>query len=125
MTDDNHAGGDGGAHGRLTYLQIPATDATTSTAFYQSVFGWRIDGTTSFEAPGLIGQWVADRPPAHHNGLLAWFNVDDLDKALSLVAAHGGSMVDPPSADGPTRMLATVLDPGGNLLGLVQHSPAT
>lgn len=124
MTDDNHAGGDG-AHGRLTYLQIPATDATTSTAFYESVLGWRIDGATSFEAPGLIGQWVADRPPAHTNGLLAWFNVDDLDEALDSVAAHGGSVVDPPTADGPTRTLATVLDPGGNLLGLVQHSPAS
>lgn len=124
MTDDNHAGGDG-AHGRLTYLQIPATDATTSTPFYENVLGWQTDGTTSFEAPGLIGQWASDRPPARDAGLLAWFNVDDLDEALGRVADHGGSVVDPPSADGPTRMLATVLDPGGNLLGLVQHSPPT
>src|ERR1700742_4106836 len=52
-------------HGQLVYLQIPATDITTSARFYERVFGWEIDAPEhGFEAPGLIGQWITDRAAA-------------------------------------------------------------
>jgi len=50
------------AHGQLCYLQIPAPDIARSAEVYAAVFGWHTDPPGSgFEAPGLIGQWVADR----------------------------------------------------------------
>jgi len=53
------------AHGQICYLQIPALDLMKSAEFYEKVFGWKIERPyPSFEAPGLIGQWIADRPPA-------------------------------------------------------------
>ena len=53
------------AHGQLCYLQIPALDTMESAAFYEKIFGWKIERPyPSFEAPGLIGQWVNNRPPA-------------------------------------------------------------
>jgi predicted enzyme related to lactoylglutathione lyase len=111
-------------HGQLTYLQIPTHDVVKSAAFYESIFGWRIERPhPSFEAPGLIGQWVADRPASADAGLLAWINVDDMDTALELVGANGGEVLEPPAPDGPSRLLATIRDPGGNVIGLVQHSP--
>ena len=110
-------------HGQLSYLQIPAADVWRSAAFYERLFGWRIERPyPSFEAPGLIGQWVDDRPPASDAGLLAWIHVDDLATALDLARAHGGEVLAEPSPDGPTRILATIRDPGGNAIGLVQHS---
>jgi predicted enzyme related to lactoylglutathione lyase len=108
-------------HGELCYLQIPALDIANSVSFYEKIFGWQIERPySSFEAPGLIGQWVDDRPPADAAGLLAWINVDCIDDTLELVRAEGGAVLELPSADGP-RWLATIRDPGGDVLGLVQH----
>src|SRR5271165_6792648 len=84
------------AHGQVCYLQIPALDTMKSAAFYEKIFGWHIERPhPSFEAPGLIGQWVADRPPAPEAGLLAWINVDRIDDTLESVRASGGEVLDP------------------------------
>ena len=110
--------------GQLVYLQIPAADPMRSAAFYETVFGWRIERPyASFEAPGLIGQWVDDRQPAPGAGLMAWLHVDDIEASLELARASGGEVLETPSPDGPTRLLATIRDPGGNPIGIVQHTP--
>ena len=110
-------------HGQVCYLQIPALDLMTSAAFYEKIFGWKIERPyPSFEAPGLIGQWVTDRAPARDTGVLIWINVDRIDDTLESVRASGGEVIEPPSPDGP-RWLATIRDPAGNALGIAQHGP--
>jgi uncharacterized protein len=110
------------AHGELVYLQIPAVDATTSARFYERLFAWKVDPpATGFEAPGLIGQWVTDRPPASEAGPVAWIAVTDIEHALELAVSAGGEAIDQPYPDGPRRVLATIRDPAGNLLGIVGH----
>lgn len=110
-------------HGRLSYLQIPALDVERSAAFYEAMFGWRIEHPhPSFEAPALIGQWVEDRPPASDAGPLLWIHVDDIEQALERTTRTGGDIIEPPSADGPTRILAIIRDPAGNAIGIVQHA---
>lgn len=112
------------AHGQLCYLQIPATDAMASAEFYQKVFGWHVERPyPSFEAPGLIGQWVDDRAPAPDAGPLMWINVDRIDETLAKVSAGHGMVVEPPSLDDGVRWLATIRDPAGNTVGLVQLGP--
>ena len=122
MTANEEAGPASGlAHGQLCYLQIPALDIRASAEFYTAVFGWRTDPANSgFEAPGLIGQWVDDRAAAAVAGPLAWINVKNIDVTLTLAAAGGGKALEPPSLDGGVRWLATIADPGGNTIGLVQ-----
>jgi predicted enzyme related to lactoylglutathione lyase len=122
-TEEERQGGDRRdlTHGQVVYLQLPAADVATAAAFYQSVFGWRVEPPQpGFEAPGLIGQWVDDRPPAGDAGPLLWISVDDIETALSLCREHGGDVVEDPSPDGP-RTLATITDPAGNRIGLAQH----
>ena len=110
-------------HGQVCYLQIPAADAAGSAAFYEAVFGWRIERPyTDFEAPGLIGQWVDDRPPARYSGPMIWLHVGDMGETLERAVAHGAEIVEPPTSDGPTRTLATILDPAGNPIGLAGHA---
>jgi hypothetical protein len=110
------------AHGEVCYLQIPARDPMASAAFYEQVFGWRVERPyPSFEAPGIIGQWVDDRPPSADAGILAWISVDRIADALVRVRAAGGETLEEPYADGPNRLLATVRDPAGNAVGLVEH----
>lgn len=106
------------AHGQLGYLQIPARDLAASGAFYAAVLGWDAD-PPGFTAPGLIGQWVTDRPPAPDAGPLLWVCVDALGTALRRVAEHGGTLVTAPVLDGGERWLAEVTDPAGNRLGIV------
>jgi predicted enzyme related to lactoylglutathione lyase len=110
------------AHGQLVYLQIPALDASASARFYEQIFGWKVDPPgTEFEAPGLIGQWVTDRPPTRDAGPLAWIAVTDIEHALESATSGGGEVVDRPSPDGPVRVLASIRDPAGNLVGVVGH----
>ena len=108
-------------HGQICYLQIPAVDLVQSADFYELVFGWHIERPhPSFESPGLIGQWVTDRPPADSAGPLLWINVQNIDETLELVSKSGGAVIEPPSQDGP-RWLATIRDPAGNAIGIAQH----
>jgi|SRR5579884_1981084 len=117
--DDEHA--QQLTHGQLCYLQIPAADAARAATFYASVFGWHTEPPdTGFSAPGLIGQWITDRPPAHDAGPLAWIAVDSIDASLATIRAYGGAVVEPPTQDGP-RLLAMIRDTEGNLLGIAQH----
>ena len=111
-------------HGQVCYLQIPAADRARAAAFYQAVFGWQIEShSPDFEASGLIGQWVEGRPPARDAGPMIWIAVADMSETLGRVTAHGGEILEPPAADGPTRTLATILDPEGNPIGLAGHAP--
>ena len=107
--------------GQVSYLQIPAINVQRSAEFYARVFGWHVDHPhPGFDAPGLIGQWVTDRPPTPNAGMLPWLHVDSMNETMKLVRAHGGEVLEHPTPDGPERLLSTVRDPAGNVLGLVQ-----
>jgi len=113
-------------HGKICYVQIPATDIDRSAAFYQQVFGWNIrqrdDGVVAFD-DGLgevSGQWVTGRPPAAEPGLLFYIMVDDAARSVEAVEAAGGRIVQPIGGDAP-EITARFLDPGGNVIGLYQE----
>lgn len=112
------------AHGQVGYLQIPAADPMRSAEFYETVFGWQVERPyPSFEAPGLIGQWVDDRPAAPEAGPLVWINVDHIDDTLTMVAEGGGEVLEQPSLDDGVRWLATIRDPARNTIGIFQLGP--
>ena len=111
-------------HGQVCYLELPAADRHRAAAFYRAVFGWETgEHYPDFTSPGLIGQWVEGRPPAPDAGPVIWLAVQDMDEALRLVITHGGQILVPAAADGPTRVLATISDPEGNPVGLAAHAP--
>jgi len=108
-------------HGRIDYLQLPAIDIARSAAFYEAVFGWSTDGG-SFEAPGMIGQWITERVPTAHAGPLVWIRADDLYPTLQRVLDAGGRLCERPYRDGVERWLAEIEDPAGNRVGVVVHA---
>src|SRR5439155_19743571 len=71
-------------HGKICYIEIPATDVQRSADFYSRVFGWRIrqrgDGATAFDdTTGQVsGAWRLGRPPTTSLGLLIYINVDSV-----------------------------------------------
>jgi len=114
------------AHGKICYVQIPATDAERSAGFYEQAFGWNIrrrdDGVVAFD-DGLgevSGQWATGRPPSAEPGLLFYIMVDDAAQSVEAVKAAGGEIVQPIGGDAP-EITARFLDPGGNVIGLYEE----
>jgi predicted enzyme related to lactoylglutathione lyase len=54
---------------------------------------------------------------------LDWINVKHIDETLALAASNGGEVLEPPSLDDGVRSPATMHDPAGNTIGLVQLGP--
>jgi len=114
-------------HGRLSYLEIPAPDPRQSAAFYERVFGWKIDRRSSddfrfSDREGLlIGRWTTGLVASREAGVLPFIYVEDIEAAIARVSSSGGEIVKAPYAEGDVRV-ARIRDPAGNLLGLWQFS---
>ena len=114
-------------HGRLSYLEIPTDDPQQSAAFYERVFGWKIDQRSKedfrfSDRDGLlIGRWATGRVVSGEAGVLPFIYVDDIEAAIGRVAAGGGEIVKAPYPEGDVRV-AEIRDPAGNLIGLWQFS---
>lgn len=116
------------SHGWICYLEIPAADVATSSAFYRDSFGWRLrqhhDGTVAFDdgRDGRVvsGMWVTDRPPMTEPGIVISIMVDDVAAASARVQASGGEIVRPWDPEGAEK-IAWFRDPGGNVLGLYEE----
>ena len=106
--------------GQLGYLQLPAVDLPRSAAFYEQVFGWKVELTYgSFEAPGVVGQWTTDLAPSAGSGPRLWFCADRLWPTLDEVVSLGGTVVTSPELDQGERWLVEIDDPAGNRIGMV------
>src|SRR6266540_2003477 len=91
--------------GGISYLRVPAAEPRRSAAFYEAVFGWRVDADRddpSFEdgTGHVIGHFMADLPVAGEAGVLPYVFVERVDETLEKVVAHGGEVLTPPYPEG-------------------------
>jgi hypothetical protein len=113
-------------HGKICYIEVPATDVATSAAFYESALGWKMrkrgNGTTAFDdgVGEVSGTFVAGRPPMSEVGLLIYVMVDSVADAVKAVARAGGTITQEIGADAP-EITARFRDPAGNIFGLYQN----
>ncbi|HTE00948.1 MAG TPA: VOC family protein [Mucilaginibacter sp.] len=116
----------GGGHGKICYLEIPATDIDRSSTFYETVFGWplRDKGTEHVafdDGVGVVsGMWALGRPASPEPGLLIYMMMDSVAATVEAVIANGGQIVQPIGMDAP-EITARFSDPAGNVLGLYQE----
>lgn len=108
--------------GGISYLRIPANEPRRSAAFYEAVFGWRVDAERddpSFEdgTGHVIGHLVTDLPVAGEAGVLPYVFVEGVDETLKKALIHGGEVVRQPYREGDLRV-ATFRDPAGNVIGI-------
>jgi len=100
-------------------LQLPAVDIAASATFYEAVFGWSVDSDRGrFEAPGIIGEWTTDRPPAGNAGPVVWILAEQLWPVLQRIETNGGYVRGRPESDGGERYLVECDDPAGNRIGV-------
>ena len=115
-------------HGRLSYVQIPATDVRASGDFYAGVFGWEVgsggDKHLGFSdaTRGMIGAWMTDRVSSRDAGVLLYIYVHGIDAVVEQIRKRGGEIIKPPYAEGDL-WVATFRDPGGNEVGVWQQGP--
>ncbi len=113
-------------HGKICYIELPATDLARSVAFYQQIFGWRIrtrdDGSRSFDDPtgGVSGTFDPNRKAVTDPGFIVSIMVDDIRATIKQIEACGCEIVRPLGFH-PTEQVAHFRDPGNNLLGLYQE----
>jgi hypothetical protein len=107
------------------HIVIPAPDLELAKAFYEGVFGWRVQANVPgpkywfFESGNVSGAFNGRTKPASGSIVLV-LAVDDVDDAVAKVRANGGSITQEPGAIGeaaPGRD-AYFLDPNGNEMGI-------
>ena len=110
----------------ISYLRIPSDDPTGTAAFYEAVFGWKVD--TDRENPSfedgtghVIGHFVADLEVAGEAGIRPYVYVESVDDTLDKIAANGGTVVTAPYPEGDLSV-ATFRDPAGNVAGVWQRA---
>jgi uncharacterized protein len=110
----------------ISYLRIPAADPKRAAAFYEAVFGWKVD--TDREDPSfedgtghVIGHIRSDMEVSGEAGIRPYVYVESVEDALEKVAANGGSVVTPPYPEGDLTV-AVFRDAAGNVVGVWQRT---
>ena len=114
--------------GRFVWRDLMTRDVAGASRFYGELFGWRFENTKRGERPYVVARSGAT-PVA---GLvdvsaiagagpqwLSFMAVADVDKALVLARADGGTVLVEPR-DLPLARAAVITDPDGAPLGLAQ-----
>jgi predicted enzyme related to lactoylglutathione lyase len=104
----------------------PVTDLDRSKAVFSALLG----AQPTADSPYYVGYDVAGQhiglvPGGGPQGLktaVAYWHVPDIDAKLAELTAAGATVAEAPQEVGPGRRVATVTDPDGNVLGLLQDS---
>ncbi|MFE2527302.1 VOC family protein [Streptomyces sp. NPDC059382] len=103
----------------------PVSDLARAKAVYAALLGVapQTDGPhyVGFES---AGQHIGLLPGGGPQGLttsLAYWHVADIEAKLAELTAAGATVKEPAHDVGGGRLVATVIDPDGNLIGLVQE----
>ena len=102
----------------------PVSDLTTAKTVYAALLGVppQTDSEyyVGFEAAGQHIGLVPGGAPQDITSPVAYWHVPDIEAKLAEVTAAGATVKEPARDVGGGRLVATVTDPDGNVLGLLQ-----
>ncbi|HWW52250.1 MAG TPA: VOC family protein [Acidimicrobiales bacterium] len=102
----------------------PVSDLAAARAVYAALLGVPPQADESyyvgFETAGQHIGLVPGGGPEGMTSPVAYWHVPDIDAKLAEVTAAGATVKEPPRNVGGGRMVATITDPDGNVLGLLQ-----
>jgi predicted enzyme related to lactoylglutathione lyase len=114
---------DSSTEGIKTVLH-PVSDLAAAKAVYSALLGTEPQTDSAyyvgFEAEGQHIGLVPGGGPQGMTSPVAYWHVRDIEAKLAEVTAAGASVNEPPRDVGGGRLVATVTDPDGNVLGLLQ-----
>jgi predicted enzyme related to lactoylglutathione lyase len=99
----------------------PVSDLEKAKAVYSALLG--MEPTT--DSPYYVGYEAAGQqiglvPNSPDTSPVAHWHVADIEAKLAEVTAAGATVKDAPRDVGGGRLVATITDPDGNVLGLIQ-----
>ncbi|GAA4430140.1 VOC family protein [Actinokineospora soli] len=102
----------------------PVSDVTAAKAVYSALLGVAPQTDEPYYVGfDVDGQHIGLVPGGGPQGMtspVAYWHVPDIHATLAEVIAAGATVKDPVSEVGGGRVVATVTDPDGNVLGLLQ-----
>jgi predicted enzyme related to lactoylglutathione lyase len=102
----------------------PVSDLEAAKAVYAALLGVAPQADSpyyvGFEAAGQQIGLVPGGGPQGMTSPVAYWHVPDIEAKLAEVTAAGATLKEPAHDVGGGRLVATVTDPDGNVLGLVQ-----
>jgi predicted enzyme related to lactoylglutathione lyase len=102
----------------------PVSDLAAAKAMYAALLGMPpttdSDYYIGFEAAGQQIGLVPGGGPQSMTSPVAYWHVPDIEAKLVEVTAAGAAVKEPAHDVGGGRLVATVTDPDGNVLGLLQ-----
>jgi predicted enzyme related to lactoylglutathione lyase len=110
----------------LRTVLYPAPDLARAKAWYAEVFG----AAPYFDEPFYVGfnvggfelGLVPDAPLANPaSGVVAMWGVNDVGAEVARFHAHGATVHEEPKDVGGGITVASVLDPFGNIIGLISN----
>ena len=114
---------DSSTQGIKTVLH-PVSDLAAAKEVYAALLGVRpqADGSyyVGFDAAGQHIGLVPGGGPQGMTSPVAYWHVADIEAKLAAVTAAGATVKEPAHDVGGGRLVATVTDPDGNVLGLLQ-----
>jgi predicted enzyme related to lactoylglutathione lyase len=115
-------------HGKVCYIEMPATDAHASGDFYAKIFGWNVrtrgDGEVAFDdsTGNVSGSWIPKPLTGGHEAMTTYIMVDSIAEVQKKIVATGGKIVTPYTPIGNSSAgFAIFQDPAGNAMGLYQE----
>jgi predicted enzyme related to lactoylglutathione lyase len=102
----------------------PVSDLEAAKQMYTALLGVQPQADSSyyvgFDAEGQHIGLVPDGGPRDMTSPLTYWHVPDIEAKLAEVTAAGATVKEPAHDVGGGRLVATVTDPDGNVLGLLQ-----
>ncbi|HTV10478.1 MAG TPA: VOC family protein [Acidimicrobiales bacterium] len=102
----------------------PVSDLAKAKAVYAALLGVAPQADSSyyvgFDAAGQHIGLVPGGGPQDMTSPVAYWHVADIEAKLAEVTAAGATLKEPARDVGGGRLVATVTDPDGNVLGLLQ-----
>src|SRR4029077_18069617 len=118
---------DSSTQGIKTVLH-PVSDLARAKAVYAALLGVQPQSDASyyvgFEAAGQHIGLLPGGGPQGMTSPVAYWHVADIEAKLAEVTAAGATVKEPAHDVGGGRLVATVTDPDGNVLGLLQDPSA-
>ena len=102
----------------------PVSDVTAAKAVYTALLGVAPQADSPYYVGyDVAGQHIGLVPGGGPQGMtspVAYWHVQDIEASLAAVTAAGATLKEPAHDVGGGRLVASVTDPDGNVLGLLQ-----
>jgi len=117
---------------RLTHFEIYGDAPKELAAFYETLFGWRLQRAEGVDywrinvdptADGRADGGLLHRPASVPAGWLHYVEVESLDDSIATAERHGAKVLRPKTAVPRVAWYAVMADPEGNAFAIWQSDP--